>query len=93
VAVNILPNHLFIILAQPVSPRLTRETTFLLTHSDSTDDKDTEQALNDLSTFWDTVNREDIEIVERVNEASAPLPSPAGASAIASRSRCTDSKI
>ena len=61
VAVNILPNHVFIILARAASPRQTHETTYLLTHPESTADGDGEQAVEQLAGFWDCVNREDID--------------------------------
>jgi choline monooxygenase len=78
VAISILPNHLFIILARPMSPALTHETTYLLTHPEHADGESTEQALTDLAGFWDTVNREDIEIVERVQQGLSSTPFPGG---------------
>src|SRR5918994_1141099 len=78
VAVNILPNHLFIILARATSPRKTHETTYLLTHPESTGDRDREQALDQLMGFWDAVNREDIGIVERVQAGLDSTPFPGG---------------
>ncbi len=78
VAVNILPNHLFIIHARPVSPGLTHETTYLLTHPESTGAADTERAVEDIAGFWDAVNREDIGIVERVHAGLASTPFPGG---------------
>jgi choline monooxygenase len=79
VAVNILPNHLFIIHARPVGPGLTHETTYLLTHPESTaGDGGDEPAIEDLATFWDAVNREDIDIVERVQAGLESTPFPGG---------------
>jgi phenylpropionate dioxygenase-like ring-hydroxylating dioxygenase large terminal subunit len=78
VAVNILPNHLFIILARPVAPGLTHETTYLLTHPESTGAEGREEAIDGLASFWDGVNREDIEIVERVQAGLATTPFPGG---------------
>jgi choline monooxygenase len=78
VAVNILPNHLFIIHARPVAPGLTRETTYLLTHPESAGAEGNEQAVDDLATFWDGVNREDIDIVERVQAGLESTPFPGG---------------
>jgi len=75
VAVNILPNHLFIIHARPVAPGLTRETTYLLTHPESAA---TEHAVDEIAGFWDTVNREDIGIVERVQAGLETTPFPGG---------------
>ena len=78
VAVNILPNHVFIIHAHPVSPRLTRETTYLLVHPEAGSGPDVEAAADQLAAFWDSVNREDIEIVERVQEGLDSTPFPGG---------------
>jgi choline monooxygenase len=66
-AVNVLPNHTFLMLTRPVGAGRTSETTYLLAHPDAiaeTDDVD--QAVAPLLAFWDSVNREDIAIVERV---------------------------
>ncbi len=78
VAINILPNHVFVILARPASPGLTLKTTYLLTHPESAGGDDTEQALDELTRFWDTVNREDIGIVERVQQGLSSTPFPGG---------------
>jgi choline monooxygenase len=78
VAVNILPNHLFIIHARPVAPGLTHETTYLLTHPNSIGTGGTERAVDEIMSFWDGVNREDIEIVERVQSGLASTPFPGG---------------
>jgi phenylpropionate dioxygenase-like ring-hydroxylating dioxygenase large terminal subunit len=78
VALNILPNHLFIIHARPVAPGITHETTYLLTHPESTGAGDTERAVDELASFWDAVNREDIGIVERVQRGLESTPFPGG---------------
>jgi len=78
VALNILPNHLFVIHARPVGPGLTHETTYLLTHPESTGAADTERAVDELAGFWDAVNREDIGIVERVQAGLDSTPFPGG---------------
>jgi phenylpropionate dioxygenase-like ring-hydroxylating dioxygenase large terminal subunit len=78
VAVNVLPNHVFIIHARPVAPGLTHETTYLLTHPESTGEDGGERAVDDLAAFWDAVNREDIDIVERVQAGLASTPFPGG---------------
>jgi choline monooxygenase len=75
VALNVLPNHLFVILAQPRGPAATHERTYLLTHPESAA---TEDGIDGLAAFWDTVNREDIEIVERVQQGLATTPFPGG---------------
>jgi phenylpropionate dioxygenase-like ring-hydroxylating dioxygenase large terminal subunit len=78
VAVNVLPNHLFVMITDAVSPRLTVETTYLLTHPESTSAGECEQGIDELARFWDEVNREDIGIVERVQEGLESTPFPGG---------------
>jgi len=78
VAVNILPNHLFIIHARPVGPGLTHETTYLLTHPESSGSPGAERAVDEVARFWDAVNREDIGIVERVQTGLETTPFPGG---------------
>jgi choline monooxygenase len=78
VAVNVLPNHVFIIHARPVSPRLTHETTYLLVHPEAGSGPGVEAAADQLSAFWDSVNREDIDIVERVQAGLDSTPFPGG---------------
>jgi choline monooxygenase len=78
VAVNVLPNHLFLICAEPIASGRTRETTYLLTHPESTTGNGSEEAVEKLALFWDEVNREDIEIVERVQQGLETTPFPGG---------------
>jgi choline monooxygenase len=78
VALNILPNHVFLIHAVPAGPSRTVETTFLLTHPESTAKARSEDAIERLAAFWDQVNREDIEIVERVQQGLSTTPFPGG---------------
>jgi choline monooxygenase len=78
VALNVLPNHLFIIHARPVAPGLTHETTYLLTHPESTGAGDSKRAVDEIAKFWDEVNREDIGIVERVQTGLESTPFPGG---------------
>jgi choline monooxygenase len=56
---------------QPKGPGETRESTFLLTHSDTMEGEESRGALQKLHAFWDDVNVEDIEIVERVQRGIA----------------------
>jgi choline monooxygenase len=78
VALNLLPNHLFLIHAVPAGPSRTLETTYLLTHPESTAKARSEAAIDKLAAFWDEVNREDIEIVERVQQGLSTTPFPGG---------------
>ncbi|MBP2367925.1 aromatic ring-hydroxylating oxygenase subunit alpha [Pseudonocardia parietis] len=70
-AVVVLPNHAFVLLNRPVAPNRTVETAVLLAHPDSlgsSDADDAEAGLDQLEKFWDLVNRQDVEIVERVQD-------------------------
>ncbi len=71
VAVNALPNHTFLLLTRPVSAGLTAETAYLLVPPESKALPEADAAVDELLAFWDTVNREDIAIVERVQQGLA----------------------
>jgi len=71
VALNVLPNHLFLMLARPQAPALTIEDAYLLVHPSQADAPEAEGEIGQLLGFWDVVNREDIGIVERVQEGLA----------------------
>jgi choline monooxygenase len=69
VAVNALPNHTFLLLARPTAAGHTSETAYLLAHPDVLDAAaDPDGEIEALLAFWDGVNREDIGIVERVQQ-------------------------
>lgn len=67
-ALVVLPNHAFVLFNRPVGPNRTVETAVLLTHPEATDDPSAEDGIEQLEKFWDLVNRQDLEIVERVQE-------------------------
>lgn len=67
-AVVVLPNHAFVIMARPEGPGRTVEETVILAHPESLEANDSEAALDRLAHFWDLVNLQDIEIVERVQK-------------------------
>jgi choline monooxygenase len=67
-ALVVLPNHAFVLFNRPVAPGRTVETAVLLTHPESADDPGAEAGIEQLAKFWDLVNRQDLEIVERVQE-------------------------
>jgi choline monooxygenase len=69
-ALSVLPNHMFLLLARPVAPGRTLETAYLLTHPESRKQA-RESEIDALAAFWDEVNREDIAIVERVQDGLA----------------------
>ena len=65
-ALSILPNHLFLMILDPVSAGQTLERTYILTHPDTVSGPGAEDALDALLGFWDDVNTEDVDIVENV---------------------------
>lgn len=67
-ALVVLPNHAFVLLNRPVAAGRTEETAVLLTHPEFVDDEDGRAGLDQLEAFWDLVNRQDLEIVERVQQ-------------------------
>lgn len=67
-AISVLPNHAFVIVANPDGPGRTVEKTALLTHPGSLGEPGAEEELDQLMGFWDLVNTQDFEIVERVQE-------------------------
>ncbi|MFC5063380.1 aromatic ring-hydroxylating oxygenase subunit alpha [Actinomycetospora atypica] len=70
-ALVVLPNHAFVLFNRPVAPDRTVETAVLLAHPESMDDPVAEEGVEQLDKFWDLVNRQDLEIVERVQEGLA----------------------
>ena len=71
-ALVVLPNHAFVLFNRPVAANRTVETAVLLAHPESLEgaggDDTAEDGIEQLAKFWDLVNRQDIEIVERVQE-------------------------
>ena len=70
-ALVVLPNHAFLLLTHPVGPGRTVEEAVLLSHPDCVRGDDAEAGLDQLEAFWDLVNRQDLEIVERVQQGVA----------------------
>jgi choline monooxygenase len=73
IAINALPNHVFLLLARPAAPGHTREVAYLLAHPESMERAGgaLEGEVETLLSFWDEVNNEDISIVERVQAGVA----------------------
>ncbi|TCP50759.1 choline monooxygenase [Tamaricihabitans halophyticus] len=65
-AIVVLPNHAFVLRAEASGPDRTVEDAVILTHPESVAGADAEANLEQLAGFWDLVNRQDLEIVERV---------------------------
>jgi len=73
VAISIMPNHAFVIIANPEGPDRTVERTALLSHPESLEGSDVETELDQLARFWNLINLQDIEIVERVQQGISNL--------------------
>jgi choline monooxygenase len=73
IALSVLPNHAFLLLARPTSAAVTSEVAYLLSHPESIERPGSsfESEIEELLAFWDEVNREDIAIVERVQAGLA----------------------
>ena len=73
IAINALPNHTFLLLVRPDGAGRTREVAYLLAHPEPIDaaGEAAGAEADALMTFWDEVNREDIGIVERVQQGLA----------------------
>jgi choline monooxygenase len=67
-ALVVLPNHAFVLFNRPVEANRTVETAVLLAHPESLESPGAEAGLEQLAKFWDLVNRQDLEIVQRVQE-------------------------
>ncbi len=78
VALAVLPNHMFAMILDPVSPSRTLERTFLLTHPATVEGAGAGPALERLAGFWDEVNREDVDIVARVQRGVSTPGFPGG---------------
>ncbi len=78
VALAVLPNHAFVMILEPDGPARTVERTYLLTHPDTMAGERSDAALADLVKFWDEVNREDVDIVARVQRGISIPEYPGG---------------
>ncbi len=74
----ISPNSVWILFVDPVSPHRTIETTWLLTHPESASTPAAQVEVEKLATFLDTVNKEDVDIIERVHAGLDGTPFPGG---------------
>jgi len=74
VAINVMPNHAFIMLTKPDGPTRTVEQTWILCHPESLQTEGAEVELDQLVEFWSLVNDQDIEIVERVQQGLSMKP-------------------
>lgn len=65
VSITVLPNHTFVMMLQPEAYNKTRELTYLLVPP-GTDESEHQSEVGQLMSFWDLINTQDLEIVERV---------------------------
>jgi choline monooxygenase len=72
-ALNVLPNHVFLLLVRPTAAGHTEEVAYLLTHRGALDAPGAEAEIDGLMRFWDEVNQEDVAIVERVQQGLSSL--------------------
>lgn len=70
-AIVVLPNHAFVLFTRPEGPARTIEEAVILAHPQSADDPAAAAGLDQLEHFWDLVNQQDIDIIERVQEGIA----------------------
>lgn len=78
VSISVLPNHAFVMILSPTGVGHTSEQTYILTHPDTMVAEGSNDAMSALAEFWDHVNREDIEIVERVQRGISMTDYPGG---------------
>ena len=78
VSISVLPNHAFVMILSPTGVGHTSEHTYILTHPDTMAAEGSNDAMSALAEFWDHVNREDIEIVERVQRGISTTDYPGG---------------
>ena len=74
VALNIMPNHSFVMITKPDGPARTVEQTYILCHPESLAADGAQTELDQLVEFWTLVNEQDIDIVERVQEGLSMKP-------------------
>lgn len=68
IAISVLPNHIYAMILTPTGPAHTSEQTYILSHPESVAAEDSARGLDKLLAFWDMVNLQDIDIVERVQQ-------------------------
>lgn len=78
VAMFLLPHHFFVLLMNPTSIDETDEYADLLVHPSVYKDKDAQVKLDQIFAFYDMVNGQDIEAVERVQKGIRSGPYPGG---------------
>jgi choline monooxygenase len=78
ISLFLLPNHLFTLMLNPKTPGETLEYTDLLVHPDVKSIPNYEANLQELFQYWDRVNRQDFEAVQRVQIGISAKAYPGG---------------
>jgi choline monooxygenase len=78
ISLFLLPNHLFTLLLNPRGTGETLEFTDLLAHPSVRETEKHEEYLQDIFTYWDRVNRQDFEAVQRVQLGITSRAYPGG---------------
>ena len=69
VAINVVPNHVFVMLTKPDGPSRTVEQTWLLCHPESLANDGAEIELEQLLKFWTLVNEQDLTLWKKCRPA------------------------
>ncbi len=77
-ALFLLPNHLFVLLVRPDSPRRSIECADMLVHPNVLAAPGAEAKIGGIHDFWATVNDQDIKAVERVQQGVESKAYPGG---------------
>ncbi len=78
ISLFLLPNHLFTLLLNPQAPDGTLEYADLLVHPESSQIPDCQSQIDGIFQYWDRVNRQDFEAVQRVQLGIATQAYPGG---------------
>lgn len=70
-AIVVLPNHAFVLFTRPDGPTRTIEEALIIAHPECAHGPGAAEGLDQLESFWDLVNQQDVDIVERVQEGIA----------------------
>ncbi len=74
VALNVMPNHAFVMITRPDGHARTLEQTYILCHPESLTSETAETEIDQLASFWSLINEQDIDIVERVQDGLGMRP-------------------
>lgn len=78
VALWIFPNHLLTLLFRPDGPTSTIESMDMLVHPQAAEDSGNDEEFDHIVQFWDMVNKQDIDIVQQVQQGLSSPRYPGG---------------